>query len=147
MTQLLNRRVARRVTLYPGRWRGHTSADDEWLLLKGLAHCREKVVEYDATALCRRAARRALPDAAPAPAPAAPRASPARVDTTCGARRVSAGGSVRGRSRPGPRRPAGAVLLAGYRWVRGTAARRSRATGFSHQDVVRSALLWLMVRS
>ena len=50
MTQLLNRRVARRVTLYPGRWRGHTSADDEWLLLKELAHCREKVVEYDATA-------------------------------------------------------------------------------------------------
>ena len=32
------------VTRYLVRWRGHTSADDEWPRLEELAHCPEKVV-------------------------------------------------------------------------------------------------------
>ena len=40
-------------------WRGHTSAEDSWLLLEELAHCQEKVAEYDGVAPRRRAARRA----------------------------------------------------------------------------------------
>ena len=39
MEVLLNRRVVRGVTRYMVRWRGHTSADDEWLRLEELAHC------------------------------------------------------------------------------------------------------------
>ncbi len=37
---------------YLVRWRGHTSAVtvDEWLRLEELAHCLEKVAEYDAAA-------------------------------------------------------------------------------------------------
>ena len=42
---LLNRRTVRGVTRYLVRWRGHASADDEWLLLEELAHCQEKVAE------------------------------------------------------------------------------------------------------
>jgi len=124
---LLNRRTVRGVTRYLVRWRGHASADDEWLRLEELAHCPAKVAEYDAAAPRRRhAARRgaaapaaALP-AVPAPAPlAAPPgfrlAVPAEVVT---------GTALVGRT----------VLFhwptAG--WVRGTVGRRSRAAGFSH---------------
>ena len=43
---LLNRRVVRCVTRYLVSWRGHTSADDEWLRpLEELAHCMETVAE------------------------------------------------------------------------------------------------------
>ena len=83
----------RGVTRYLVRWRGHTSADDEWLRLEELAHCPEKVAEYDAAAPRRRAALRAGPDAAPVPAPAGYRST--------GARRVT----VAKDRCPGPRRP------------------------------------------
>jgi hypothetical protein len=49
---LLNRRLVRGVTRYLVRWRGHSSADDEWLRAEALAHCQEKVAEYDAAACC-----------------------------------------------------------------------------------------------
>ena len=48
MELLLNWRLVRGVTRYLVRWRGHTSADDAWLRLEELAHCPEKVAEYDA---------------------------------------------------------------------------------------------------
>ena len=75
---LLNCRVVRGVTGYLVRWWGHTSADDEWLLLEELAHsgCQEKVAEYDAAAPRRRAALLAGPDAAPMPVSAAPPPAP-----------------------------------------------------------------------
>ena len=75
---LLNRRLVRGVTRYLVRWRGHTSADDEWLRAEELAHCPEKVAEYDAAAPRRRGARWADPVVAlAAPPPAAPAPAPA----------------------------------------------------------------------
>ena len=53
----LNRRLARGVTRYQLRWRGHTTADDEWLRLEVLAHCPGKVAGYDAPVPRRRAGR------------------------------------------------------------------------------------------
>ena len=41
MELLLNRRTVRGVTRYLVRWRGHTSADDEWLREEELVHYRE----------------------------------------------------------------------------------------------------------
>ena len=58
MELLLNCTAVRGVTRYLVRRRGHTSADDSWLRLDELAHCAEKVAEYDAAAPRRRAARR-----------------------------------------------------------------------------------------
>ena len=37
--------LVRGVTRCLVRWRGHTSADNEWLLLEEPAHCPEKVAE------------------------------------------------------------------------------------------------------
>ena len=131
---LLNRRMVRGVTRYLVRWRGHTSADDEWLRLEELAHCPEKVAEYDAVAPRRRGTRRAVPDAgqtaappaAPVPAPAPPALPPVapagfRLATPL---EVATGSSLLCR----------AVLFHWQAdgWVRGTVARRSRAAGFSH---------------
>ena len=48
MELLLNRRKVRGVTRYLVLWKGHTSADDEWLQAEELAHCPERVAEYDA---------------------------------------------------------------------------------------------------
>jgi hypothetical protein len=50
----------RGVTRYLVRWRGHTSADDEWLRAEELAHCQDKVAEYDAAAPRRPGTRRVL---------------------------------------------------------------------------------------
>jgi hypothetical protein len=66
---LLNRRTVRGVTRYLLRWRGHASADDEWLRLEELAHCPAKVAECDAAAPRRRHAARRH---AAAPAAASP---------------------------------------------------------------------------
>ena len=96
----------RGVTRYLVRWRGHTSADDEWLLLKELAHCPEKVRSSPSPTPPGRARRRAR---------ACSSRSPARAVTTCGARPVLLRGFVRSCDRPGPRRPAGALLLADLR--------------------------------
>ena len=76
---LLNRRRMRGVTRYLVRWRGHTSADEEWLREEELVNCREKAVEYDAAASRRRAGRRDAPPlqlAAAPPPPSPPAASP-----------------------------------------------------------------------
>ena len=77
---LLNRRMVRGVTHYLVRWRGHASADDYWLRLEELAHCPEKVAEYDAAAPRRGIARRPGPAAGPAvPPDAAPEPAPLRA--------------------------------------------------------------------
>ncbi len=55
---LLNRKEIRGVLHCLVRWRGHTSADDEWLRVEELAHSPERVAEYDAVAARRRFARR-----------------------------------------------------------------------------------------
>ena len=63
---LLNRKEVRGVTHYLVRWRGHSSAADEWLRAEELVHCPEKVAEYEAAAPRRRAARRGRDGAPPA---------------------------------------------------------------------------------
>ena len=68
--------LVRGVTRYLVRRRGHTSAGDSWLRLEELAHCPEKVAEYDGVAPRCRAARRAARTALPAAAP------PANSDST-----------------------------------------------------------------
>jgi hypothetical protein len=80
------------------RWRGHTSADDEWLRAKELAHCPERVAEYDAAAPRRRRARRTagaptVPAGVAAPTPVAPAGF--RLATTA---EVLAGAALVGRS-------------------------------------------------
>ena len=77
MELLLNRKEIRGVLHYLVRWRGHTSADDEWLRAEALAHCPELVAEYDAAAPRRRGARRGRPACPPAvPEAAVAAASP-----------------------------------------------------------------------
>ena len=140
---LLNRRTVRGVTRYLVRWQGHTSADDLWLRREELSHCLEKVAEYDAAAPRRRAARRGAA------------AAPAGGPLVLGPAGPAESSAVPGRAGPGP---TALVAPPGFRladppefvsgsalvgrvvlfrwpadgWVRGTVARRSRATGFSH---------------
>jgi hypothetical protein len=73
---LLNRKEICGVLHYLVRsqWRagGHTSADDEWLRAEALAHCPERVAEYDAAAPRRRGSHRGRagsPQAAPGAPP------------------------------------------------------------------------------
>ncbi len=47
---LLNRKEIRWVLHYLVLWLCHISADDEWLWAEELAHCSERVAEYDAAA-------------------------------------------------------------------------------------------------
>jgi hypothetical protein len=69
--------TSRCVTRCLVRWRGHTSADDEWLRTEELVHCQEKVAECDAAAPRRRAARRlGVPGAGPVVVPTALAAGP-----------------------------------------------------------------------
>ncbi len=126
----LNRRLVRGVTRYLVRWRGHTSADDEWLRAEELTHCQEKVAEYVATP------------------PTPPRGPPGRScgGSGCGAARPSGPGTSAPRvtrwfpARSSSEGLAGTALVGQavlYRWpvdgwVRGTVAARSRAAGFSH---------------
>jgi len=137
---LLNRKTTRRGTRSLVRWRGHTSADDEWLRAEDLVHCQEKVAEYDAAAPRRRAARRGESAACPPPPPAAPaRAAvlPSRLIPAGPAPLVSPAGfrlAVADEVRSGPALVGRWVL---YRWpeagwVRGRVGRVSRAAGFSH---------------
>ncbi len=120
------------------RWRGHTSAADEWLRAEELLHCPEKVAEYDAAAPRRRRAGRGVGPADGAAAPDGGHALPsvAAVPLVAPAGfRLAAPGEVRtGRALVGR-----SIL---YRWpphgwVRGRVVRASRAAGFSH--VVRYA--------
>ncbi len=105
--------------------------DVEWLRAEELAHCPEKVAEYDATATRRRAARRADTTVEPAAAsPAAPPPAPTPLVPPAGFRLAA-----RASSQGAGAALVGQVLL--YRWpvegwVRGTVAGRSRAAGFSH---------------
>ena len=57
--QLLNRRTRRGRTYYLVRWQGHASAEDSWEPVEHLAHCPERVAEYEAAAPLRPKARRA----------------------------------------------------------------------------------------
>jgi hypothetical protein len=129
---LLNRREVRGVTRYLVRWRGHTSADDEWLRREELAHCQEKVAEYDAATPRRSAARRADPAAVPAAGhPAAPALAPAAATLVPPAWfRLAATSEVLSVTAL-----VGQTVL--YRWpedgwVRGTVVGRSRTAGLSH---------------
>ena len=58
--QLLNRKTLRGRTYYLVRWQGHTSASDSWEPAEHLAHCPERVAEYEAAAPRRPKALRAL---------------------------------------------------------------------------------------
>ena len=133
---LLNRTEKRGVTRYLVRWRGHTSADDEWLRAEELLNCPEKVAEYDAVAARRRAARRVDvpgdPVDVPVPGPRGavpPPAGPAPLVSPAGYR-VALATEVR----------SGKALVGQWvlycwpaeGWVRGRVVRVSRAPGFSH---------------
>ena len=132
---LLNRQLVRGVMHYLVRWRGHTAADDSWLRVEELEHCRDLVAEYDAAAP-RHHARRRGPRAARrggAAAPPAPGPSPAAVVATpptapTGFRLASPADVLAGAALVGQ-----AVLYwwPSDGWVRGTVARRSRTAGFS----------------
>jgi hypothetical protein len=127
---LLNRRLVRGVLRYLVRWRGHTSADDEWLRAEELAHCPEKVAEYDAAAPRRLGARGADPTAGlPAAPPAAPVPAPAPLVPPAGFRFAASSAGLTGAALIGQ-----AILYCWpvEGWVRGTVASRSRAAGFSH---------------
>ena len=137
---LLNRTEKRGVTRYLVRWRGHTSADDEWLRAEELSHCQDKVAEYDAAAPRRKAARRGDPGAIRPPVPADPALAalpPPRPIPAGPAPLVSPAGyrlAVAAEVRSGKALVGRWVL---YRWpaegwVRGRVVRVSRAAGFSH---------------
>jgi hypothetical protein len=144
---LLNRKTTRGVTRYLVRWRGHTSADDEWLRAEELLHCPEKVAEYDAAAPRRRrpgAGRRVGPTADAAAVPdggaALPSVAAGPLLAPAGFRLATpAHGHGEVRAGPGLALVGRSIL---YRWpphgwVRGRVVRTSRAVGFSH--VVRYA--------
>ena len=126
---LLNRKTTRGVTRYLVRWRGHTSADDEWLRTEQLVHCPEKVAEYDAAAPRRRAARLGGPGADPLAFPPPLAAQTALAVAPTGFRLASLAEALAGKALVGR-----SIL---YRWpvlgwVRGRVVRVSRAAGFSH---------------
>jgi len=116
---LLNRKIKRGVTRYLVRWRGHTSAADEWLRAEELLHCPEKVAEYESSPAAR--PQRAV-SVAP-PQPPAPLLAPAGFRLATGAELRSGAALV------------GAWVL--YRWplegwVAGRVRRVCRRGGFSH---------------
>ena len=82
--QLLNRKTLRGRTYYLVRWQGHASATDSWEPVEHLAHCPERVAEYEAAAPRRpkalrsrhRAGGGAVPVAAPPAAVPPPSAGP-----------------------------------------------------------------------
>jgi hypothetical protein len=126
---LLNRKTTRGVTRYLVRWRGHTSADDEWLRTEQLVHCLEKVAEYDAAAPRRRAARLGGPGAGPVVVPSALAAETALAVAPPGFRLASSAEALAGKALVGR-----SILYRwpGPGWVRGRVVRVSRAAGFSH---------------
>ncbi len=80
---LLNRKSKRGVTHYLVQWRGHTSADDEWIRAEELLYCQEKVAEFEASPAARHAG-------AAVPAPTAPVPAPALLQPPVGFRLASA---------------------------------------------------------
>ncbi len=130
---LLNRRLVRGVTRYLVLWRGHTSADDQWLRAEELTHCQEKVAEYNATAPRRRAAAGPIREGSRLPRRPPPRRRRRRRRPSCHPQ-VS-GWRPRRRAwrvRPSSARPCSTTGRWRPGWVRGTVAARSRAAGFSH---------------
>jgi hypothetical protein len=137
---LLNRRTVRGVTRYLVRWRGHESADDEWLRLEELAHCLEKVAEYDAAAPRRRHAKQR--DAA-APAAAPPQAWRHLRRWLGSASRIRLSTAPVGFRHADS---AGRTVLFRWPtegWVRGTAVRRSRAA--ADREVFARSPVWSVV--
>ena len=128
MELLLNRKEIRGVLHYHVRWRGHTSADDEWLRAEELAHCPELVAEYDAAAPRRRGACRGRAGAPPA-APAAAAVAVAPPVALAGFWLATPAEVLTGAALVG-----WSIL---YRWpvqgwVLGKVVRVNRAAGFSH---------------
>ena len=126
------------------RWRGHTSADDEWLRAEELGHggtarqCPVKVAEYDAAALRRRAIRRGDSGPAAVPVPAAragarvavpPPAGPAQLVSPARSRVALATEVRQGKALVGH-----LVLYCwpAEGWARGRVVGVSRAAGLSH---------------
>ena len=120
-------------TLCGGGAGGHAAADDSWLRLDELAHCAEKVAEYDAAAPRRRAARRsrraaAVPPATLPDAPAPVLVPPALV-APAGFRLAGPSEVVGGSALV---RRAILFFWPTVGWICGTVAHRSRVAGFSH---------------
>jgi hypothetical protein len=125
---LLNRKEVRGVTHYLVRWRGHSSAEDEWLRAADLGHCPEKVAEYEAAAPRRRAALRG--QVGPRPdTPAPPPGDPAPLRAPSGFRLA------------GPGEVCGGAALANSQvlylwpadgWLQGRVRRVCKRPGFSH---------------
>ena len=126
---LLNRKMTRDVTRYLVRWRGHTSADDEWLRTEELVHCKEKVAEYDSAAPRRRAARLGVPGAGLVVVLTALAAETALAVAPPGFRLASSAEALAGKALVGR-----SILYRwpGPGWVQGRVVRVSRAAGFSH---------------
>jgi hypothetical protein len=125
---LLNRKEVRGVTHYLVRWRGHSSAADEWLRAAELGHCPEKVAEYEAAAPRRRAARRGK-DGGPPPQPALQAVAPAPLLAPPGFR------LARQREFRDGAALVGARVLYQWPtdgWVLGRVRRACRQPGFSH---------------
>jgi hypothetical protein len=129
--QLLNRKTLRGRTYYLVRWQGHASVDDSWEPAEHLAHCPERVAEYEAAAprrpSARRAAARGLPPSGDPVPPGPPLAAPPEPT----APRAPAGWVV---APAGP--PAlGAAILYWWPddgWQRGAVARICKRAPFSH---------------
>jgi hypothetical protein len=125
---LLNRKEVRGVTHYLVRWRGHSSAADEWLRAAELGHCPEKVAEYEAAAPRRRAARRGK-DGGPPQQPALQAVAPAPLLAPPGFR------LARQREFRDGAALVGARVLYQWPtdgWVLGRVRRACRQPGFSH---------------
>jgi len=125
---LLNRKEVRGVTHYLVRWRGHSSAEDEWLRAADLGHCPEKVAEYEAAATRRRAALRGQVGSRP-DTPAPPPGDPAPLRAPSGFRLA------------GPGEVCGGAALANSQvlylwpadgWLQGRVRRVCKRPGFSH---------------
>ncbi len=116
---LLNRKDHLGGTLYLMRWRGHTSAYDEWLRAEELGHCQEKVAEYDAAARHRRAARARSSAAAGRRGRGHPRAG-GGVDPSCGPTWVPVSATGRGSGGQGAGGAVDPVPLAGSGLCPGT---------------------------
>ena len=124
---LLNRKEVRGVTRYLVRWRGHSSAADEWLRAEELGHCPEKVAEYEAAAPRRRKARQGRARAEPhSPVPGV---SPALQRIPDGFRRAMAGEVRVGKALVGARVM---YLWPADGWLQGRVRRVCRRPGFSH---------------
>jgi hypothetical protein len=127
---LLNRKEVRGVTHYLVRWRGHSSAEDEWLRAAELGHCPEKVAEYDAAAPRRRAARRGQVGSHPDPPvlPPAP-GDPVPLRAPSGFRLAGPGEVCSGAALAGSQV---LYLWPADGWLQGRVRRVSKRQGFSH---------------